>query len=39
MVELAGNVPLWSGVDNPDNLTTAMRFKTNTALYVTANAS
>ena len=39
MVDLASNVPQWSGVDNPDGLTTAMRFKTNTALYVTATAS
>ena len=28
----------WSGVDNPDNLTTGMAFKTNTCLYVTAQS-
>lgn len=39
MVELAGSVPQWSGADKPDGLTAAMRFKTNTALYVTAKRS
>ena len=39
MVELAEAVPQWSGVDNPDGLTTGMLFKSNTCLYVTAVSS
>ena len=38
MVDLAGHAPHWTGVDNPDGLTTALRFASNTCLYVTAKA-
>jgi SAM-dependent methyltransferase len=39
MVELSDHVPEWSGVDNPDGITTGMLFKTNTCLYVSAVSS
>lgn len=39
MCPLAKSSPQWTGIDNPDNLTTGMVFKTNTSLYVTAISS
>ena len=36
MGPLADHSPQWTGVDNPDGLTTGMVFKKNTSLYVTA---
>ena len=39
MGPLAEHSPQWTGVDNPDGLTTGMVFKKNTSLYVTAMSS
>ena len=36
MIDLADHVPEWSGVDNPEGLTTGLLFKSNTCLYVSA---